>query len=136
MNRDLAIAEWQRARESLGAAATYESAGYYADSISRAYYAAFHAAKAGLWLDDIEPSTHQGVISRFGEHIVGIHYVEREWGRELNRLEELRNDADYEVEMVFGEADARAAYQRATAFLDRIRALLTDYIPLDELEPV
>ena len=39
-------------------------------------------------------------------------------------------------EMVFGEADARAAYQRAAAFLDRIRALLTDYIPLDELEPV
>ena len=136
MNRDLAIAEWQRARESLGAAATYESAGYYADSISRAYYAAFHAAKAALWLDDIEPSTHQGVISRFGEHIVRIHYVEREWGRELNRLEELRNDADYEVEIVFGEADARAAYQRATAFLDRIRALLTDYIPLDELESV
>ena len=135
MNRDLAIAEWQRARESLGAAATYESAGYYADSISRAYYAAFHAAKAALWLDDIEPSTHQGVISRFGEHIVVTHYVEREWGRELNRLEELRNDADYEVEMVFGEADAHAAYQRAAAFVDRIRVLLTDYIPVDELEP-
>ena len=136
MNRDLVIAEWRRARESLGAAVTYESASYCADSISRAYYAAFHAAKAALWLDDIEPSTHQGVISRFGEHIVVTHYVEREWGRELNPLAKLRNDADYEVEMVFGEADARDAYQRAAAFLDRIRALLTDYIPLDELEPV
>lgn len=135
MNRDQAIAEWQRARESLGAAATYESSGYYADSISRAYYAAFHAAKAALMLDDIEPSTHQGVISRFGEHIVTTYRVERAWGRELNQLAKLRNDADYEVEMVFGEADARAAYQRAAAFLDRIRALLTIHIPLDELEP-
>ena len=137
MNRDLVIAEWRRARESLAAAATYESTSYYADSISRAYYAAFHAAKAALWLDDdyIESSTHGGVISRFGERIVGTYYVEGEWGRELNRLETLRDDADYGVEMLFGEGDARAAYQRATAFLDRIRALLTDHIYPEELEP-
>lgn len=129
------IAEWRRARESLGAAATYESTSYYADSISRAYYAAFHAAKAALLLDEIEPNNHRGVINRFGEHIVTTYGVERAWGRELNQFEKLRNDADYEVEMVFGEADARAAYQRAAAFLDRIRALLTIHIPLDELEP-
>ncbi|MDE2786726.1 MAG: HEPN domain-containing protein [Chloroflexota bacterium] len=135
MNKDQAIAEWRRARESLGAAATYESTIYYADSISRAYYAAFHAAKSPLLLDDIEPRTHEGVIRRFGERIVRIHHVEPVWGRELNQLQKLRNDADYEVEMVFGEADARAAYQRAAAFLHRIRALLTIHIPLDELEP-
>jgi uncharacterized protein (UPF0332 family) len=134
MNQDLVMAEWRRAGESLGAAATYESAGYYADSISRAYYAAFHAAKAALLLDEIEPYNHSGVISRFGEHIAITGRVERERGRELNRLERLRNAADYDVEKVFKEADARDAHQRAAAFLDRIRELLTNHIPPDELE--
>ena len=135
MNRALIVAEWRRARESLWAAATYESAGYYADSISRAYYAVFHAATAVLLVDDIERDTHRGMIGAFGEHIVKTSRVEREWGRELNQLAELRNDADYKVYMTFGETDARAAYQRAAAFLDRIGQLLIVQISPDELEP-
>ena len=75
------------------------------------------------------------MINRFGWHVVMTYHVEPEWGSELRQIEQLRNRADYVVANAFGEADARAACQRATAFLDRIRALLTIHIPLDELEP-
>ena len=55
MNRKSAIAEWRRATESLGAARSCQRDGYYADSISRAYYAILHAAKAALHLHDVSP---------------------------------------------------------------------------------
>ena len=135
MNKGLVIAEWWRARESLGAAATYESAGYYADSISRAYYAVMHAARAALQIYGVSVARHSSLGGLFGQHIVRRGLVEAPWSREIGRLSNLRIDADYNVTQKFGEADARAAYQRAAAFLDRIREFLTSQIPLDELEP-
>lgn len=42
------MAEWNRARESLRAAETLTREGFYADAISRAYYAILHSAKAAL----------------------------------------------------------------------------------------
>ena len=135
MSKERAIAEWRRARESLGAASTYEQGRYYADAISRSYYAVMHASKAALQLYDVDVNRHRALGGLFGQHIVNRNLLQAELSREIGRLSELRNDADYEVEMVFGEADARAAYQRAAAFLDRIRALLTDHISPEELEP-
>jgi uncharacterized protein (UPF0332 family) len=46
MNRNMVLAEWNRARESLQAAETLTRDGLYADAISRAYYAILHGAKA------------------------------------------------------------------------------------------
>ena len=139
MNRDLVKVEWRRARESLGAAATYESAGYYADSISRAYYAVFHSVAAALQLYDIDVNSyrrpHRALGGLFGRHIVNRNLLQAELSREIGRLLQLRINADYRVEMVFGESEAREAYERAAAFLDRIRTLLIDHIPIDELEP-
>ena len=109
---------------------------YYADAISRSYYAVMHAAKAALQLYDVDVNRHRALGGLFGQHIINRNLLRAELSKEISDLSQLRSDADYNVDMVFGEADARAAYQRATAFLDRIRALLTDYIPLDELEPV
>lgn len=38
------------------------------DALSRAYYAAFHAACALLLLEGVEPETHSGVIGMFSAH--------------------------------------------------------------------
>lgn len=40
-----AAAEWRRALECLGAAEVCRDNGFYADAVSRAYYAIMHAAK-------------------------------------------------------------------------------------------
>ena len=48
MNRTLVIAEWKRAKFSLRAASSCLRDRCYADAVSRAYYAAFHAARAAL----------------------------------------------------------------------------------------
>jgi uncharacterized protein len=51
--------------------------GFYRGAVGRAYYAMFHAAKAVLLSREIERSSHHGVLSAFGEHIVKPGLVER-----------------------------------------------------------
>lgn len=62
--------EWEkhleRAEEKLRSANLLFENKMFADAISEAYYAMFHAAKALLALKGIYPKTHAGVVSQFG----------------------------------------------------------------------
>ena len=62
MNRNMVLAEWSRARQSLQAAETLTRDSLYADAVSRAYYSILHAAKAALHVHDIVAEA----ILRFG----------------------------------------------------------------------
>ena len=119
-----AAGEWHRGLESLDATRLCQENGLYADAISRAYYAVMHAAKALLELQDITAESHEGVRNLFGYNVVISGLVERHWGGEIRELSELRMIADYNVEAVFTEPDGRSAYERAEAFLDRMRPIL------------
>ena len=134
MNSKPIIDEWRRATESMGAALSCQRDGYHADSVSRAYYAILHAAKAALHLHGVTAESHSGVRSMFGLHIVKTGLVEPEWGAEIGRSEGRRNASDYDASLEFDEQDAREASDRAAAFLDRIRPLLTRSIPPEDLE--
>ena len=70
----------------------------------------------------------------FGLHIVNAGLVERRWGAVIGQLGALREVADYQVTVEFDETDARDACERADAFLNRIRPLLTNSIPPEDLE--
>ena len=129
MSRASALAEWRRAQASLGAAVSCRRDGYYADAISRAYYAVLHAAKAALESVNLAaPNSHEGVSNQFGLHIGITGLVERHWGAEIRRLYALRNRADYEVGAEFSDVDAQEVTERAMAFLDRIGNLVASVI--------
>lgn len=66
--------------------------------INRLYYASFHAAQAVLYDRGYEPSSHGGVLSLFGSEIIAAGDMNREHGRFLNTLSELRKQADYGYE--------------------------------------
>ena len=134
MSRESAIAEWRRATESMGAARSCQRDGYYADSVSRAYYAVLHAAKAALHLYGVTAESHSGVRSMFGLHIVKTGLIEPEWSAEIGRSEGKRIASDYDAKLHFDEQDAREACHRADAFLNRIHPLLTTSIPPEHLE--
>lgn len=118
--------EWRRAGDCMGAARLCHGGGFYADAVSRAYYAVMHAAKAVLALHGIRPTSHSGVTNRFGLAVVRAGLVESYWGTEITRLGLYRADADYSVSRVFSEGDALNACERADAFLVRIRELLPE----------
>jgi uncharacterized protein len=118
------IAEWQRAAHSLGAARVCLHGEFYADAVSRAYYAILHAAKAALQLQNVAAESHAAVKRLFGQYLVRPGLIEAEWSAILGQSLDLRIISDYDVERPFSAVDAREACDRAEAFLARIRTLL------------
>ena len=133
MNVPAALAEWQRAREALGAAGSCRRDGYYADAVSRGYYAVLHAARAALELHNVPTGTHAATNRMFGHRIAMTGLVESRFGSVITDLAADRRNADYEVDITFHEVDADAVYARAEAFLNRIRELLATAIPAEQL---
>ena len=124
MNKETAIAEWRRALASLKSAEVLVRAGQHEDSIATSYYAIFHAAKAALAVHDIETSTHAGLRSMFGLHLVSEGRIEPQWAAELGLSLEDRVKADYNVFAHFSDEDARDERNQAIAFLRRLHKYL------------
>jgi uncharacterized protein (UPF0332 family) len=123
MNKVIVLAEWRRATQSLGAAESCRRDGFYADSMSRTYYAILYAAKAALQLRDVAAESHAAVKRLFGLHLVQSGILEAEWGAYIGIGLDARLTADYDAETSFSDMDARDECDRARAFLKRIRDL-------------
>jgi uncharacterized protein (UPF0332 family) len=87
-----------------------------------------YAAKATLALHDVAPRRHRALSNPFGQHIVLTGLIERHWGSVVGELADLRLDADYNVTVIFSQADAASACERADAFAHRIHALLAGIV--------
>lgn len=121
MNRNMVLAEWNRARESLRAAENLTRDGLYADAISRAYYAILHGAKAALHIHDMAAESHAAVRRLFGLHLVKPGEIEPEWSAYLIESLDDRLAADYDVETSFSREEARSECQRSRDFLNRLK---------------
>ena len=108
-----------------------------ADSVSRAYYAMNHAAKAALAVDDVVVATHEGLKRMFGLHLVRTGAVEREWAGHLHAALDQRVGADYDVSAKFTPDHAAVECDRAGRFIERMRVyLLSRGLPEPELVEV
>ena len=114
-----------RAEESVQAAQVLMAAGYGDFATSRAYYAAFYAATAALLAEEREFSKHSGVIAAVHQHLVQTGKLDRQCGRDLNRLFMLRNIGDYGETRHVSPDEAAQAIVTATAFLRAIKILLS-----------
>lgn len=94
--------------------------------INRCYYACFHAAQAALYSRGKTPTSHGGVLSLFGSEVILDADVSRDRGRFLNRLSELRRQADYGYESI--DEDVDALVSEAEAFVER----LAEFVDVDE----
>jgi len=121
-----AALEMERARQCLRSAELLAAAGQHADAVSRTYYAIFHAACALLASIGRSTRAHDGLRALIGEHFVRPGTLAPEHGRALSRVGADRNDAEYNVAAVFGEADARGDIAQAQAFIAAAEALLAN----------
>lgn len=134
MNQTLIIAEWRRAKSSFHAASLYLNGACLADTISRDYYAVFHAAKAALvYCTGTAPQSHGSVRQQFGLQLVRNGPFEGYWGSEIGNLYDLRLGADYDPQQSYSMAYVREVHQRAARFLERILRYLSSGIPIGEL---
>jgi uncharacterized protein (UPF0332 family) len=114
----------ERAEQSIQAARQLASGGFYDFSVSRAYYAAFYAATAILLKEGLELSKHSAVIASIHQHFVKTGRLNREQGKLLNWLFELRNIGDYGGAEHVDSQQAEQAVHAAEEFLSAIKVLL------------
>lgn len=117
-------ANLERAEQSIQAAGEMAASGFYDFAASRAYYAAFYAATAALLNEGLEFSKHSGVIASVHKRLVKTGKLDKEQGKELNWLFELRNVGDYGVTVHVSQQDAEKAIQVAESFLRVIKSLI------------
>lgn len=95
---------------------------------SRAYYAMFDAAHAALFAIGVEEAsapikTHNGLVGKFGQHLVRGNLLAAEHGEALNTVQRYRQLADYSGDPVSTE-DTTWALERAEAFIAAIKIFL------------
>jgi uncharacterized protein (UPF0332 family) len=117
-------AEVHRGDESLEAAEILVAARKHADAVSRAYYGAFHYARALLLTLGEEARTHGGVERLLQRDLVRSGQLDPDVARLFSRLQKFRQDADYTAEFVFTENAAREEVDAARRFVEEARTLL------------
>lgn len=117
-------ANLERAEMSIKAAKDLAEGGFYDFVASRAYYTAFYAATAALLNEGLEFSKHSGVIASVHQHLVKTGKLNKEQGKDLNWLFELRNVGDYGATVHVSQQDAERAIRVADSFLSVIKSLL------------
>jgi uncharacterized protein (UPF0332 family) len=110
--------------DALLAAETLLEAGLPNDAVSRAYYAAFHYARALLLLEGLEPKTHRGVVSLVAEILEKPGKLTSSSVTALARLQTFRGLADYDSRHRLSGERAAAEVNAARGFVAEARTLL------------
>ena len=123
IKKNIAI-ERERGDGSLRSAEVLLREALYADAVSRAYYAAFHYARALLLTIGEEPVTHAGVERLLHRDLVRHGALAPDVARLLGRLMKNRLDADYTSEVVFTHEAAQQEVDAARRFVEVASAQL------------
>jgi uncharacterized protein (UPF0332 family) len=94
-------------------------------SVSRSYYAMFHAAQAALLSQNIETFTHVGVNIQFQKAFVKTGKFPVSFGKTFSKILDQRLKSDYEIGFNASQEDARHTFEEATNFVKEIRQFLS-----------
>ena len=118
-------ANLERAEQAVNAAQKLLLDGYCDFAASRAYYAVFYAASALLLQEGLEFRKHSGVIATIHQRFIKTGRMEKEFGKNINWLFELRSIGDYGVTAHVPAADAELAISTAMSFIQKVRSILS-----------
>jgi uncharacterized protein (UPF0332 family) len=90
-------------------------------AVTRAYFAVFHAVRARVYAEGLEPRTHSGTHHLFNAHLVKTGVYDASTSRLVARLQKYREEADYSRAFVVDEAGAREDIAAARGLVERIR---------------
>ncbi|MCP9447853.1 MAG: HEPN domain-containing protein [Nitrospira sp.] len=114
-----------KAREKARVARDLYAKGEWDDAISRAYYAAYHAAQAALLTEGQRADTHKGVVTLFGLLLVKTGKLDKRWGKLLSNLKDDREAGDDDALSYLDEDTARRAVREADEFVEAIERYIT-----------
>lgn len=126
--RELIRGYLTKAREKVRVARDLCAKGEWDDAISRAYYAAYHAAQAALLTEGQRGDTHKGVVMLFGLLLVKTGKLDKKWGKFLSNLKDDREAGDYDALSYLDEDTARRAVREAEAFVKAVEQYLSQIV--------
>jgi uncharacterized protein (UPF0332 family) len=111
------------ARERLAGARSAARAGFGSLAVGAAYYAMLYAARAALSEQELNAKTHSGVWTLFRRTFVTSGRLDAELTARAQRLQELREEVDYEASGVT-DAQVREAIADAKRFVATVETML------------
>jgi uncharacterized protein (UPF0332 family) len=96
----------------------------YTASVSRSYYAMFHAAQAALLSEEIEAYTHTGVNVQFQKTFIKTGKFPVSFGKTFSKILDQRLKSDYEIGFKASPDDAKHTFEEASGFVTSIRDFL------------
>jgi uncharacterized protein len=115
-----------QSEEELDAARLLFEERFYREAISRAYYSMFHATQALLFLKEIFPKSHKGVIQKFGEEFVKSGVLEKKMGHLLSQAESMRLRADYDVGVKITKDECEEILDNCEFFIKKIKETIKE----------
>lgn len=97
------------------------------DSVSRSYYAVFHAATAALLSQGIVRKSHHAIWSAFGQYLAATGRIDREFHRNALDIFEARNLSDYSAKSWTTREDAEESLQNARAFVAAAKTFIEEH---------
>ena len=97
---------------------------HYRTSISRSYYSMYYATQALLLSQNIDASTHKGLIRLFSLHFVKTGQFSPEWANTLKAAYDLRQLSDYDTDFTGTFAEAENILEQAKTFVAEVEQLL------------
>ncbi len=98
--------------------------GLFNDSVSRAYYAMFYAAKAALLSKGLDLRRHSASIAKFRELFVATGQVEAEYLHFLGQAQSARERSDYAPFAPVSRAGAEEILHAAQSFIAKVKEIL------------
>lgn len=114
----------RQAEESLEVAKNCLEGGYYKDSVNRSYYSAFYAIKSVLAQGAIDFKRHKDVVAYFNKEYVATDKFDRELGRKLGTLKQIREKSDYDDFFIASKSKAEEQIETAEMVLKEIKEYL------------
>ena len=99
---------------------------HYRASISRSYYSMYYAAQALLLSQNIDTSTHKGLIRLFSLHFVKTGQFSPEWSNTLKAAYDLRQLSDYDADFTGTLAEAEMLLEKAKTFVAEVERILNE----------
>lgn len=115
-----------KARSKIAAAEDCRRLGHLDDAISRCYYAMYHAAAAVLSTRGIDPRTHQGLLTMFGEHFIKSGLIDKRFLKMLRRVKEVRENGDYGIAFKPTVEETEETIAVSKEFVSEMERFLTD----------
>lgn len=122
--KDLSKYRLSQAEDSLKGAKICLEGEIYKDSINRSYYAAFYSIKAVLALEEVDFKRHKDVIAYFNKTYVATEKFEKELGRKIGMLKQLREKSDYDDFVLASKEEAENQILTAEKLMSAVRTFI------------